>query len=171
MDSANLESILNSINVTLPDNIKYDIMWYIYNNKYMHKHVCFIIDLKNNSILTYDVNVYFKTESFPFSVHAEIQTITKLYKSKSINKNKKALLVVKLSKSGILSNSKCCLNCARYIKNNIDNLNLKCVYYSMPGNNLYKLNKDDLDTDKNFRYSKGFNNVKQSSPRRPGSIN
>ncbi len=169
MNASHLETIFSSINVDLPNNIKHDITWYIDNNKYMHKHVCFIIDLKTNSIITYDVNVYFKTESFPFSIHAEIQTIIKLNKSKAANKNKKALLVVKLSKSGVLSNSKCCLNCARYIKTNIDALNLKCVYYSMPGNVLEKLSKDDLDADNNFRYSKGYTSIKQPLSRRQGT--
>ena len=39
-------------------------------------HICFLID-KNNELLTYGFNIFFKTSSFPFSLHSEINAINK----------------------------------------------------------------------------------------------
>lgn len=152
----NLEAMFDSLGVILPDNIKRNVKFNLEYNKYINKHYSFILDLKTNKVLCYDFNIYFKSDSFPFSIHAEVQSIVHYYKSKSINKNKKALIVVKMSRTGIMGNSKCCLNCIRFIRNNIDNLNLKKVYYSTEDNILVELSKDDL-VDENFRLSKGFN--------------
>lgn len=151
----NLESMFHSLGFFIPDNIKMDIIYNLRNNRYINKHCSFILDLKSRRILSYAFNVYFKSNSFPFSIHAEIQSIVKYYKSRSINKNKKALFVVKLSKTGIIGNSKCCLNCMRFIRNNLNNLNLKKIYYSNLENQTIDLNRDDL-IDTNFKESKGF---------------
>ncbi len=50
----------------------------LYKRKGKHTHIAFLLD-KNNNILTYRSNVYFKTKSFPFSQHAEINTIINYY--------------------------------------------------------------------------------------------
>ncbi len=151
-----LEVLFDSLGFIFPSKIKNNILFNLSNNKYVNKHFSFLLDLKTNRILCYDTNIYFKSDSFPFSIHAEIQSINRYYKSKTLSKNKKILLVVKLSKTGIIGNSKCCLNCMRFIRNNFDNLNLKKIYYSILGNELVELSRDDL-IDKNFHRSKGYN--------------
>ena len=154
--TSNLELIFESLGVDLPNNIRHDIEINLDRNNYVNKHFAFIIDLKTNRVLCYDNNIYFKSDSFPFSIHAEIQSIIKYYKSRVMSKNKKALVVVKLSRTGLVGNSKFCLNCSRFIRNNFDNLNLKKVYYStMKNNTLVELSKNDL-VDEHFRLSKGF---------------
>lgn len=153
-----LETMFNSLGVILPNNIKRSIEHNLEFNKYINKHFAFILDLKTLKVLCYDSNVYFVSDTFPFSVHAEVQTIVRYYKTRSVakNKNKKAVIVVKMSRTGIIGNSKCCLNCMRFIRNNIDNLNIKKIHYSTIGNNLIELTQKDL-IDENFRSSKGFN--------------
>jgi len=153
--TSNLKTIFNLLNIVLPDNIKQDIEFNLKHNDYINKHISFIFDLKTRKIICYEFNVFFKSDSFPFSVHAEIQSIVKYYKSKSISKHKKGLLVVKLSRTGIIGNSKCCLNCMRFLRNNLSNLNLKEIYYSIVDNRLGKLRKKDL-IDDHFKLSKGF---------------
>lgn len=156
MCTYNLEQMFQSLAIDLPKNIKDDVQRILKSNEYINKHFCFLIDLKTNNILCYDTNIYFKSKSFPYSMHAEIQTIIKYYKSKTLNKNKKALLVVKLSATGIVGNSRCCLNCSRFLKNNFDLLNLKKIYFSaMKTNKLVELTKSDLHAE-DFRRSKGF---------------
>ena len=152
----NIEVLFQSLNVSVPENIKRDIECNLENNHYNNKHCSFIVDLRTRKILCYAFNIFFKSDSFPFSIHAEIQSIVKYYKStKSVNKNKKALIVFKLSRTGLIGNSKCCLNCIRFIKNNLRNLNLKKIYYSTLDNSLIELSKDDMD-DGNFKFSKGY---------------
>lgn len=151
----NLESMFNSIGFDLPDNIKRDIAFDLLHNQYINKHYSFLLDLKSKKILCHAFNIYFKSASFPFSIHAEIQTLVKYYKSKTVNKNKKALLVAKLSRTGIVGNSKCCLNCMRFIRNNLANVNLKKIYYSTKGTQLVELSKRGL-VDEHFKISKGF---------------
>ncbi len=151
-----LNNLFYSLGVELPANAKAAVLHDLDCNSYPNKHYSFIIDLKTNKLLCYEFNIYFNTDSFPFSVHAEIQSIVRYYKSKTISKNKKLLVVVKMSRSGLIGNSKCCLNCMRFIRNNWDNLNLKKVYYSTDENVLVSLNKDEL-VDENFRPSKGYN--------------
>ena len=151
----NLEAMFHSLGFSLPNNIKQNIAFNLERNNYNNKHYSFILDLKTQQVLCYGFNDYFKSNSFPFSIHAEIQSVVKYYKSKSINKNKKALIVVKLSKTGIVGNSKCCLNCMRFLRNNLDNLNLKRIYYSTLGGKLVELSRHNL-IDEHFKSSKGF---------------
>lgn len=151
----NIETIFNNIGIDIPNNIKQDITVSLRKNEYINNHYAFLIDMKTNRILAYDTNIYLKSETFPFSVHAEIGATLKYYKSKTSSKNKKTLVVVKLSKSGITGNSKCCLNCMRFLRNNFDNLNLKKVLYSEVNNQLVQLVRSDL-VDENFRFSKGY---------------
>ena len=107
----------------------------------------------------YSFNLFYKSDKFPFSIHSEINTITKYYKTtqrtdKNKIKSKKILIVLKLTKSGKLGNSKPCQGCANYINNNLDNLNLLNVYYSTQFNELVKLDAKDMQSDI-FRYSSG----------------
>lgn len=154
-DLNTLESMFQAEGLILPDRVKQDIAMNLSRNSYINKHVCFLYDLKTNKILLYDYNIYFKSDAFPFSIHSEVQAITKYYKSRNINKHKKALIVVKLSRTGLIGNSKCCLNCMRYIRNNFANLGLKKILYSDAPDKLISLHKRDL-IDEDFRYSKGF---------------
>ena len=94
-------------------------------------HICFLID-KNNELLTYGFNIFFKTSSFPFSLHSEINAINKYYKktlTKPMLKSKKKLIIIKVSKIGIIGNSKPCLSCANFIYNNMDILNITDILY------------------------------------------
>lgn len=150
-----LESLFHSMGIILPQNIKKNIMFSLRTRYGISKHFSFIIDLKTNKIICYDSNIYFKTNTFPFTIHAEVQSITRYYKSRSISKNKKALVVVKLSPSGCIGNSKCCLNCMRFIRNNLVNLNLKRIYYSTLEGGLCELSESDL-VDENFEYTKSI---------------
>lgn len=150
-----LELLFDSLGFSLPSNIKQDVAFNLEHNQYVNKHYSFLIDLRSRSVLSHGFNIYFKSESFPFSIHAEIQSIVRYYKSKTVSKNKKALVVVKLTKTGILGNSKCCLNCMRFLRNNLSNLNLKKIYYSTISNGLVELSKENL-IDEHFKTSKGF---------------
>lgn len=160
MATDRLEEVFSNIGICLPENIRRDVQFNLENNDSAHKHYSFIVDMKTHKILAYDFNLYFKSGSFPFSIHAEIQTINKYYKSRFVNKNKKILIVVKLSKTGILGSSRCCLNCMRFIRNNFENLNLKKIYCSEK-NKIVEFTKSDL-VDKEFKFSKGYTlNVKR----------
>lgn len=152
----NLEIILQSIGIDLPQNIRHDIAFNLQHNNYPNKHFAFIIDLKTNKIICHSFNIYYKSSTFPYSVHAEIQSISKYLKSKQTNRHKKALVIVKMSRIGIIGNSKCCLHCSRYIQNACIDLNLKKIFYSMKQTNiLNELSKSDLSVE-TFTLSKGF---------------
>jgi len=158
----NTKNILESYNINICDKMLKSINIELINrNKKKDNtsdHVCFIIDYKSKEILSYSFNIYYKSDKFPFSIHSEINTITKYYKTTKLDKNKykskKFLVVLKITKSGKLSSSKPCQACANYINNNVDNLNLMHVYYSTEFNDLAKLEITDLQSDI-FRYSSG----------------
>ena len=157
-NTLNLLNILEKYNIYLPSNILYDISYNLTNNTYINKHLSLIVDYKTKQIITYGFNYYLKSDKFPFSLHSEINTINKHYKkrlNKNIIKSKKILFIIKLSKIGIIGNSKPCQNCANYIYNNYDNLNLYKILYSTPNNELEELNKQDL-VYKEFKISAGF---------------
>lgn len=157
-NTLNLLTLLEQYNIYLPSNILYDISYNLTNNTYINKHLSLIVDYKTKQIITYGFNYYLKSDKFPFSLHSEINTINKHYKkrlNKNIIKSKKILLIIKLSKIGIIGNSKPCQNCANYIYNNYDNLNLYKIMYSMQNNKLEELNKKDL-VYKEFKISAGF---------------
>lgn len=157
-NTLNLLTLLEQYNIYLPSNILYDISYNLTNNTYINKHLSLIVDYKTKQIITYGFNYYLKSDKFPFSLHSEINTINKHYKkrlNKNIIKSKKILLIIKLSKIGIIGNSKPCQNCANYIYNNYDNLNLYKIMYSTQSNELEELNKKDL-IYKEFKISAGF---------------
>ncbi len=157
----NIKQILEKEGLYLSNKIYYEIEIELdtrSNNKAKSSnHICFLIDYKNNELLSYAFNIYFKTNSFPFSLHSEINTINKFYKknlSKSLIKSKKKLIIIKVSKSGILGHSKPCLSCANFIYNNMDNLNIIDVLYSTAEKKLESLKRNELILD-NFKLSSG----------------
>lgn len=154
----NLIDLLSPYNITIPTNILYDISFNLLNNKYLHKHLCILVNAKNGNILTYGFNYYLSSNKFPFSLHSEVNVINKYYKrnlTKDMTKIKKNLFIIKLSKIGIIGNSKPCINCANFIYNNFDNIKLSKIYYSTQNNTLEELNKKDL-TLKGFKTAAGF---------------
>jgi len=153
-----LINLLESYNIQIPTNILYDISFNLHNNKYLHKHISFLINTKNNEILSYGFNYYLNSNKFPFSLHSEVNVINKHYKkklTKNMLKVKKNLIIIKLSKIGIIGNSKPCRHCANFIYNNYDNLKLSKIYYSTKQNILEELNKQDLQ-EAHFKIAAGF---------------
>lgn len=153
-----LIELLEPYNIKIPQNILYDISFNLNNNKYLHKHVSFLVDAKNGNILSYGFNYYLNSTKFPFSLHSEVNVVNKYYK-KSLTKNlmkiKKNLFVIKLSKIGFIGNSKPCIHCANFLYNNFDNIKLSKIYYSTRQKNLEELSKQDL-TLKQFKTAAGF---------------
>lgn len=161
MDYSNTDlllSLLAEYNIQIPTNILYDISFNLNNNKYLHKHISFLINSKNNEILNYGFNYYLNSNKFPFSLHSEVNAINKYYKkklTKNILKVKKCLIIVKISKIGIIGNSKPCKHCANFIYNNYDNIKLSKIYYSTQQNTLEELSKYDL-LNSTFKIAAGF---------------
>ena len=150
-----LITLFDKYGFELSHNVICDIEFNLMHNKYVNKHFAFIVDSKTGKVICHDSNVYYKY-SFPISQHAEVKTICKYYSNvRSIPRQKKHLIVVKISKTGCLSNSKCCINCVRFIRNNYENLLLKNIYYSIDEETLGCLNRDDLYR-KDFCLSKGY---------------
>lgn len=109
-----------------------------------HTHVAFLLD-DNNNVLSYKPNVYFKTEKYPFSQHAEVATINNYY-SKRLNNLKqtaKTLLVIRI-KSQSFGESRPCKDCSNFILNNWSNLKLKRVIYSGAYSTFTSIKKNDL---------------------------
>jgi len=173
-NTLNLINLLEKYKIFLPSNILYNISINMSNSSYLHKHISLLIDIKEKQVITYGFNYYLKSNKFPYSLHSEINTINKHYKKKLIKpimRSKKILVILKISKTGIIGCSKPCQNCANYIYNNFDNLNLINVLYSTKENILESLSKIDLLND-DFKISAGFKknpnksnnqNVKSSS--------
>jgi deoxycytidylate deaminase len=125
------------------------------NNK--HIHLAFLLD-RNNNVISYRPNILFKTKSFPYSQHAEINTIINYYSnqnSKKINQSDKKLLVIKLGKNH-LRMSKPCQQCASFISNNWTNLKLKEILYSNKFGVLVSISKNDLLLTNNFYKSSAY---------------
>lgn len=158
----NIKSILEKECVFLSEKVYYSLERELEtrsNNKSKSSnHICFLIENKNNELLTHAFNIFFKTNTFPFSLHSEINAINKYYKktlTKSSLKSKKKLIIIKVSKIGIIGHSKPCLSCANFIYNNMDNLNITDVLYSTSENKLESLKRDELILD-NFKLSSGY---------------
>ena len=162
MQLTNIKEILGMDDVIIPTNIENNILFELKNikkNKYS-VHIGFLIDNRSKNIISYGFNFYFKTKSFPFSIHAEINTINKYYKKNlnNLKKIKKKLFIFKISKTGVLGLSKPCKSCANFLLNNYDNLNLSKIYYSITDNKMVELDKRDLIKLENFNYSTGISN-------------
>ena len=72
MQLTNIKEILGMDDVIIPTNIENNILFELKNikkNKYS-VHIGFLIDNRSKNIISYGFNFYFKTKSFPFSIHA-----------------------------------------------------------------------------------------------------
>jgi tRNA(Arg) A34 adenosine deaminase TadA len=151
--------LLSGYSIQIPSNILYDISFNLNNNKFLHKHISFLINSKNNEIINYGFNNYLNSNKFPFSLHSEVNVINKYYKkklTKNLIKTKKYLVIVKLSKIGIIGNSKPCKHCANFIYNNFDNIKLSKILYSTQQKTLEELSKVDLTDVSTFKIAAGF---------------
>jgi cytidine deaminase len=153
-DSHYLDYVFRKLGYELEDNIKFNIELTLKKSMYQNNHVSFILDTKFNKIESYAFNTFFSTNSWPYSIHAEVYAILKYYKNNTKrSNNKKILLTVKLSKTGVIGNSKPCINCVKYIRQHFDNLNLENIYFSNEYRTITSIKKDDL-IENNFRLSK-----------------
>lgn len=147
----NIKLVFNNENIFISDKVLNAISTELINRTHnksrkISNHITFIINQKTNEIIFYGFNIFYQTESFPFSIHSEINTITKYYKKNIVqHKSKKKLIVFKITKNGKLGNSKPCRNCATFIFNNIINLNVTNVSFSTEFNTLEQLNLNDFD--------------------------
>jgi hypothetical protein len=159
MDNTNnLADLCLKYDIRIPQNILNNISFNLNNSIHMNNHISFLIEKSNKSILCYGFNYYLKSDKFPFSLHSEINTINKYYKkrlTKPMIKSKKILLIVKVSKTGVIGHSRPCKNCANFILNNYHNINLNKIYYSNKNNILEELSRDNLLYEK-FTISSGF---------------
>ncbi len=149
-----LERALGMLGIPLSENIKYDISLYLRHSKHVNIHFAFIVDMKTGTILCHGNNIY-HTNTYPYSIHAEVQTIVKYCRNKRMSGNKKMLLVVRITKKGTLTNSRCCSNCVEFIRGHADHIGIQRVYYSSTNDTLDMLTKKDL-TDEDFEYSSGY---------------
>jgi hypothetical protein len=158
---SNIVNILNTINIEINNKILLDIQTELSIRSLIKSkssnHVSFLIDNKSKEVLSFSFNIYYKAQKFPYSIHSEINTIFKYYKKdikKNLQRSKKILIVLKISKTGTIGNSKPCKSCANFIFNNLNNLNLINVYYSNELSLLEKLNKRDFISE-SFTISSG----------------
>jgi hypothetical protein len=158
---SNIVNILNTINIEINNKILLDIQTELSIRSLIKSkssnHVSFLIDNKSKEVLSFSFNIYYKAQKFPYSIHSEINTIFKYYKKdikKNLQRSKKILIVLKISKTGTIGNSKPCKSCANFIFNNLNNLNLINVYYSNELSLLEKLNKKDFISE-SFTTSSG----------------
>lgn len=169
MDTNNITKtiveIFTSIGANLPENIKYSISFSVHNDPSPNKHIAFLIDHTTGNIIMYDFNIYYNTNKFPYSEHAEIRLINKYNKAKNNNRvlkkienNKKILLVVKLSKTGITGNSKPCLECAKYIKHYHSEMNIKQIFFTISKDEIFNILTTKINLNE-FRYSKGYKKI------------
>jgi hypothetical protein len=124
--------------------------------------VAFISNQRNHKILSWGINDTTKNPS----IHAEMQACYNLmYTSKKFNKSdlrgNKILIVLKISKSGIISNSLPCLSCSSSIfkfinKTNLNfKLNISKVYYSNYDSSLSGESPENLIKNEKIRPSSG----------------
>lgn len=142
------KSILESNGIYLTDSI-YRNLEMLSKSPETHTHVAFLLD-QYGKLLSYKPNVFFKTDCFPFSQHAEIATIVNYYsttKSKRSTKSTPKILLVVQLRTKIFGESRPCKGCAQFILNNWDNLKLKHVMYSRAGSTFSYIRKRDLQTE------------------------
>jgi len=149
-----LRSLLEDENIYIRDDIFERIKTDVTKHESDKFHACLLLD-EHGELLSYGCNEYYKGQSFPFTLHAEINCINRFYSRKMKQKNsyikgrKKILIIIRLSKKILkLGQSKPCTRCHNFIENNIDNLNLKKIIYSTPaGLSVVKSNKfSEIDT-------------------------
>lgn len=161
--SQSIKHVLESNSIYLKQSI-YTEMDMLYSKRDKHTHIAFLLD-KNNNILSYRPSIQFKTNSFPFSQHAEINTIINYYskhESKKINNSAKKLVVVKLGPN-CFRMSKPCKHCANFIANNWSNLKLKEVLYSNNDGELVSLSRAEILDSDEFHLSSANNRLNMST--------
>ncbi len=150
MDLSSIKSVLERYSIKLSQSA-YNEIKIMLRAKIKRTHMAFLLD-QSNHVIVYRPNIYFKTKSFPFSQHAEINAIINYYSkqlSKKITNGSKRLLVIRFGGT-CLRMSRPCRNCAAFIANNWDNLHLKEVLYSDNYENLVSLTREDLLQSSNF---------------------
>ena len=156
MDS--LYKLLESKNIYLEEQV-YTSIGHSIDKRLKNIHITFILD-KKNEVITYGFNVFFKTDTFPYSIHSEINTITKYYRkqfNKNLNKKSKKMVIIKISPSiKKIGLSRPCSNCANFILNNMDNMNINEILYSTKEGTLESLKKNDLLKSNEFTKSSAF---------------
>ncbi len=160
-----LKDMLSAEKVYMDDNVYDKILMDINSktNRSERFHVAILVD-EFSTILSYGINEYHKTDSYPFSKHAEISCLTKYYGKKLKNwekSRKKILIVIRLSPKRLrLGNSAPCRHCACYIENNMENINIKKIIYTTPDGLEVKKSKD-FNVDE-CKLSSGHRAVKEN---------
>lgn len=149
-----LYDVLNKIFDVLNLNQKY-INTIIYEIEIKKStHISLIFNRKTKNIITWSSNLTKPYNKNNKSYHAEIGTIIKFYYNSKFCyiKDDLDLLVFKINKCGIISNSKPCAQCIQTLNNFNEKINIKNIYYSI--NNEF-LEKCELKNIKNDHISKG----------------
>jgi cytidine deaminase len=123
------------------------------------------IILHKSTILSYGVNIYGNLEGTAPGTHAEINAVNKLPRLGSNKKNKIiSLLIVRISKTNNIQNSKPCNNCIQKMKYlpGLKGYKLKYIYYSDEAGNIIKTTLKNLETDEQH-YSNYYRNHRQNS--------
>ena len=156
MQTDNIESLLEFLNVQLTKNIIYDISTYLKGNSYINNHISFIVNANTKRIILYKFNVFYKSNRFPYSSHSEVEGVNHFIKKHRTRHNCKIIfIVIKISKTGIIGNSKPCKYCAIHLHNNLNILNVDSIFYSTKNDGLINLNKKNL-LNNEFKLSAGF---------------
>lgn len=160
-----IKELLSSEKVYLDDSTYNKIITDIENKKLKAErfHVAILIDEYCN-VLSYGINDYYKSNSYPFTTHAEISCLTKYYSKrfrKGEQERKKTLIIIRLSPKRLkLGQSAPCKHCARYIENNMENINIKKIIYSKPDGIEVKKSKHFNVED--YRISSGHRAIKDN---------
>ena len=156
MDPANIKSLLNYLNIDITNNVINDIAFYLNSCKHVNNHISFIVDVNSRRIIMHKFNIYYKSDKFPYSSHSEVEGIKHyLKKYKSRHNAKIMFIVIKVSKTGKIGNSKPCKYCAIHLYNHFTNMNIDSIFYSTCNNELLHLNKNNL-LNNEFKLSAGF---------------
>lgn len=157
MYTDNIKPLLDYLNVDTPANVTKDISFYLSSCKHVNNHISFIVDVNSRRIIFYKFNVFYNSTKFPYSSHSEVEGIKHyLKKYKSRHNSKIIFIVVKVSKTGKIGNSKPCKYCAIHLHNHFSNINIDSIFYSTNDNELVSLNKNSL-LNNEFKISAGFN--------------
>lgn len=158
MFTNDIQNMLDDLNIKLTPNIIADITFYLQNCKHVNNHVSFIVNAQSKHIILYKFNIFYNSKTFPYSSHSEIEGIKhflKNYRQRQSKTNSKILfIVIKITRTGKIGNSKPCKFCASSLYNHFNNMNLKSIFYSHY-NELIHLNKENLLSDE-FKLSAGF---------------
>jgi cytidine deaminase len=115
--------------------------------------------LKKSCILTYGMNVM-GDDNNKKGIHAELDAINKLKPLKNKRMQNVNLLVIRISKSKILLNSKPCANCINVMKKlpQKKGYNIKNVYYSDDNGKIIKSSINKLENDE-LHYTRYYSSI------------